>query len=126
MKFIGTRPTYQVFAAATFITGCIYYLFNKFYIGKRAVGDENDICKKKPANLDIEKRESLDKINSTTDVASENEINMTDSKAASPQVKLVTSSTDGSTDSGVDNPAYNEHDMDSNINEKGNDEKNRI
>lgn len=124
MKFFGTRPTYQVFAAATFITGCIYYLFNKFYIGKRAVGDENDICKKKPAVLDIEKRENLDKINSTTDVASENEINMTDSKVACPQVMLVTSSTDGSTDSGVDNPAYNEHDMDANINEKRNDEKN--
>ncbi|CAH2050547.1 unnamed protein product, partial [Iphiclides podalirius] len=55
MKFVGTRPTYQIFALATFLTGCVYYLFNKFYIGKRpCIDDENDICKKRPINLDVE------------------------------------------------------------------------
>ncbi|KAK9504834.1 hypothetical protein O3M35_009014 [Rhynocoris fuscipes] len=32
MESVGTRPTYQIFALVTLLTGCIYYLFNKFYI----------------------------------------------------------------------------------------------
>ncbi|XP_073990994.1 uncharacterized protein [Rhodnius prolixus] len=39
MESVGTRPTYQIFAAVTLLTGCIYYLFNKFYIIRHS--DEN-------------------------------------------------------------------------------------
>lgn len=35
MKSIGTRPTYQVFSIVALITGCVYFLFNKFYVQKR-------------------------------------------------------------------------------------------
>ncbi|CAH0727396.1 unnamed protein product, partial [Brenthis ino] len=123
MKFFGTRPTYQLFAAATFITGCFYYLFNQFYIRKRAMGDENDLCKKKPAILDAEKRE---KINPTIDVATENEVNKIEtSKATNPQIKLVSDSIDGSSDSGVDNPAYNDN-VETTVNDKKNDDKTKI
>ncbi|XP_039285429.1 uncharacterized protein LOC111051467 [Nilaparvata lugens] len=41
MQAVGTRPTYQIFSATTLITGCIYYLFNHFYIKQRAVQKEN-------------------------------------------------------------------------------------
>lgn len=123
MKFFGTRPTYQLFSAATFITGCFYYLFNQFYIRKRAMGDENDLCKKKPVILDAEKRE---KINPTIDVATENEVNTIEtSKATIPQIKLVSDSIDGSSDSGVDNPAYNDN-VETTMNDKKNDDKTKV
>ena len=32
MKAVGTRPTYQIFSAMTLLTGCLYFLFNRFYI----------------------------------------------------------------------------------------------
>lgn len=119
MKFFGTRPTYQIFAGATLITGCMYYLFNMFYIRKRiSTEDNNSVCKKKPAHVDIECNEnskdgrsvlSIDVINKletkpanqNTDVniGTESELNHT---------KLVPDNTDGGSDSGVDNPAYNE------------------
>lgn len=118
MKFFGTRPTYQIFATATFITGCIYYLFNKFYLHKRAASDENDLCKKKPKELDVECRETttkevdkvpvvLDsaKIESNKDVLT---IDKTKNGDVKQQAKLVPENTDGGSDSGVDNPAYNE------------------
>lgn len=121
MKFFGTRPTYQIFAAATFITGCMYFLFNKFYIGKRAMGDENDICKKKPAIADVESRETnnveSDKGKVTLDGVSKVEINKSENTPIDkPDVlldpdqkaKLVADNTDGGSDSGVENPAYTE------------------
>ncbi|CAG4978357.1 unnamed protein product [Parnassius apollo] len=118
MKFVGTRPTYQIFALATFLTGCIYYLFNKFYIGKRSHDDGNDICKKIPPTTDVESCDTVkqnDKTCMSLDVARTNGIDsvknpefvvskITDLK---PQVKLV-SDVDGGSDSGVDNPGYNE------------------
>ncbi|CAH2102390.1 unnamed protein product [Euphydryas editha] len=133
MKFFGTRPTYQIFAAATFITGCIYYLFNKFYIGKRAMGDENDICKKKPTNLDIENRDDLkkDSVKPTTplDVVSKSEVSKNSEveapKALNTQVKLTSDSVDGSSDSGVDNPAYNENSCETD-NSRINDDKSKM
>ncbi|XP_075974013.1 uncharacterized protein LOC142975165 [Anticarsia gemmatalis] len=119
MKFVGTRPTYQIFSGAAFITGCIYYLFNKFYLRKRVAKDESDFCKKKPAPADIECNETNkegEKAVSTIDVASKAEVKQdtinsvadkckeTDSNRA----KLISDNTDGGSDSGVDNPAYNE------------------
>ncbi|XP_072940582.1 uncharacterized protein [Epargyreus clarus] len=119
MKFFGTRPTYQIFSGATFITGCFYYLLNRFYLRKRAAGDENDICKKKPAVLDIECRDTnnkeAEKVNAPIDVASKNDINKVRSSGAgapiiesSQQSKPGADNTDGGSDSGVDNPAYND------------------
>lgn len=118
MKFFGTRPTYQIFATATFITGCIYYLFNKFYLHKRAASDENDLCKKKPKELDVECRETdikdVDKVPTALEDAKieSNKDDSTITKARNgdvkQQAKLVADNTDGGSDSGVDNPAYNE------------------
>ncbi|XP_068626476.1 uncharacterized protein [Battus philenor] len=117
MKFVGTRPTYQIFAIATFLTGCVYYLFNKFYIGKRARDDKNDLCKKTPPTLDVEdcdqSKKDNDKSCAPQDVVSriENDkikipiIEIT--KVSNQQVKIP-AEVDGSSDSGVDNPAYNE------------------
>uniref|UniRef100_A0A1B6CUD4 Major facilitator superfamily (MFS) profile domain-containing protein n=1 Tax=Clastoptera arizonana TaxID=38151 RepID=A0A1B6CUD4_9HEMI len=36
MKAVGTRPTYQIFSVVMLITGCLYYIFNHFYIVRRA------------------------------------------------------------------------------------------
>lgn len=118
MKFFGTRPTYQIFATATFITGCIYFLFNKFYLHKRAASDENDLCKKKPKELDVECRETVikdgDKLPAPLDNAKiesnkdDATINKSKNGDVKQQAKLVRDNTDGGSDSGVDNPAYNE------------------
>ncbi|KAJ0182447.1 hypothetical protein K1T71_001816 [Dendrolimus kikuchii] len=114
MKFFGTRPTYQIFAGATFITGCIYYLLNKFYLRKRANRYDNDIYKKKPVT-DIESREmSNDKQNSNKDVASKIENTKLDNLSTEKTLvtnqgdKIVSDSIDGGSDSGVDNLAFSE------------------
>lgn len=41
MKLVGTRPTYQIFAAMTVLTGILYFCFNHFCI-KRSTDDEID------------------------------------------------------------------------------------
>ncbi|XP_038207738.1 uncharacterized protein LOC119829341 [Zerene cesonia] len=109
MKFFGTRTTYRIFAAATFVTGCIYFLFNRFCIRKFVKDRENNVCKK--ANmLDVEGVETVqgDKVNSATEGAKDasklNEMSNLD------RLKLVTDNVDGSSDSGVENPAYTEND----------------
>lgn len=48
MKAFGTRPTYQIFAAVTLITGIMYFFFNALYLRKRPQVEGNDIVKKKP------------------------------------------------------------------------------
>lgn len=118
MKFFGTRPTYQIFACATFVTGCMYFLFNKFYIGKRAMGDENDLCKKKPAIADVENRDTnleADKGKTVLDGADKTDIttsaNVTNNKpivSDDQKTNLPPDNTDGGSDSGVENPAYTE------------------
>lgn len=123
MKFFGTRPTYQIFATATFITGCIYYLFNKFYLHKRAASDENDLCKKKPKELDVECRETIikdvDKVPAALDGTKieSNKDDSTISKSKNGDVKqharVAPDNADGGSDSGVDNPAYNETEISS-------------
>lgn len=133
MKFVGTRPTYQIFAAATFITGCVYYLFNKFCIGKGAMGDENDICKKKPTSVDVEtqddSKKDSDKPTTPPDVVSKTEISKSSDvevpKAFNSQGKLTTDSVDGSSDSGFDNPAYNENDCET-VNGTKKDDKSKV
>ncbi|RZF39206.1 hypothetical protein LSTR_LSTR012948 [Laodelphax striatellus] len=58
MQAVGTRPTYQIFSATTLITGCIYYLFNHFYIKQHTVQRENFNAPTKSlpiTNLDKEK-----------------------------------------------------------------------
>lgn len=138
MKFFGTRPTYQLFSGAMFVTGCFYYLFNQFYIRKRTKLDDSDICKKKPS-LDVEGREAnqevankeTEKSNSPLDVASKNEIikncdNETSNhveKSTDPKLLLVPEATDGSSDSGVDNPTFNENECDNSVNDVKKDEK---
>lgn len=49
MKAVGTRPTYQIFAAVTFMMGIVYFFFNHLYLRKHQV-EGNDIVKKKPKN----------------------------------------------------------------------------
>ncbi|XP_018349319.1 PREDICTED: uncharacterized protein LOC108752755 [Trachymyrmex septentrionalis] len=51
MKFFGTRPTYQIFAVVTLLTGIIYFIFNVTYLKKRSQLEGNDIVKKKPKNI---------------------------------------------------------------------------
>lgn len=51
MKGFGTRPTYQIFAVVTLVTGIIYFIFNATYLKKRAQLEGNDIVKKKPKNI---------------------------------------------------------------------------
>ncbi|GLV43083.1 uncharacterized protein CBL_14239 [Carabus blaptoides fortunei] len=41
MKLVGTRPTYQIFAAMTVVTGILYFCFNHFCI-KRSTDDDED------------------------------------------------------------------------------------
>ena len=48
MKAFGTRPTYQIFAVITLVTGLLYLLFNLTYLAKRPQVEGNDIVKKKP------------------------------------------------------------------------------
>lgn len=48
MKGFGTRATYRIFAAMTFVTGVIYLLFNLLYLQKRPQVEGNDIVKKEP------------------------------------------------------------------------------
>lgn len=111
MKFFGTRPTYQMFAGATLVTGCIYYLFNKFYLRKKAICDNSDISKKIPT-VDIESREtSHDKPSLNTDVTSKTESTKLECLPIEPigfsqREKIVVDSIDGGSDSGVDNPAF--------------------
>lgn len=46
MKGFGTRPTYQIFAVVTLLTGIIYFIFNAAYLKKRSQLEGNDIVKK--------------------------------------------------------------------------------
>ncbi|KAL4712762.1 hypothetical protein ACJJTC_008059 [Scirpophaga incertulas] len=112
MKYFGTRPTYQIFAASTLLTGCIYFLFNTFYIRKRIVNDNSDICKKKTV-LDVECREvptGIEKQTLNTDVKGEDckQENSTDKAKGKLPHSLAADCVDGGSDSGVDNPAYND------------------
>ncbi|KAL0119338.1 hypothetical protein PUN28_009720 [Cardiocondyla obscurior] len=50
MKAFGTRPTYQIFAVMTLVTGIIYFIFNATYLKKRSQIEGNDIVKQKPKN----------------------------------------------------------------------------
>ncbi|KAI5635585.1 MFS_1 like family domain-containing protein [Phthorimaea operculella] len=116
MKFFGTRPTYQIFSAATLLTGCIYYLFNALYLRKRPGKSthDNDICKKKP-ELDVESRDPKenDKV-STPPLPIDGAVKPDDPAKETLDVpkdvplKLTADNTDGSSDSGVDNPAFSE------------------
>ncbi|XP_011504820.1 PREDICTED: uncharacterized protein LOC105367748 [Ceratosolen solmsi marchali] len=48
MKAFGTRPTYQIFAVMSLVTGLIYLLFNITYLMKQPQVEGNDIVKKTP------------------------------------------------------------------------------
>lgn len=54
MKTFGTRPTYQIFAVVTLVTGIIYLIFNMTYLKKRSQFEGNDIVKKKSRNIDVQ------------------------------------------------------------------------
>lgn len=105
MKFYGTRPTYQIFAVATLITGFIYFFFNKFYIRRRVTIADDAITEKK-SPLDIECTEK------SIDVAKKNVVS-NNGLEARLTAKCLNDNVDGSSDSGVDNPVYSE-DMQSN------------
>lgn len=63
MKSFGTRPTYQIFAVVTLVTGIIYFIFNVTYLKKRSQLEGNDIVKKKPKNInkqDISEKHTSD------------------------------------------------------------------
>lgn len=51
MSNFGTRPTYQIFAVVTLVTGIIYFIFNATYLKKRSQLEGNDIVKKKPKKV---------------------------------------------------------------------------
>lgn len=53
IKGFGTRPTYQIFAVITLVTGIIYFVFNATYLKKRPQLEGNDIVKKKPKNVNV-------------------------------------------------------------------------
>ncbi|XP_032677728.1 major facilitator superfamily domain-containing protein 6 [Odontomachus brunneus] len=57
MKAFGTRPTYQIFAVITLVTGIIYFIFNVAYLKKRPQVEGNDIVKKKPKPTDVKSSE---------------------------------------------------------------------
>lgn len=50
MTGFGTRPTYQIFAVITLVTGIIYFIFNATYLRKRSQLEGNDI-KQKPKKI---------------------------------------------------------------------------
>ncbi|XP_014276523.1 uncharacterized protein [Halyomorpha halys] len=52
MEAVGTRPTYQIFSAVTLLTGCLYFLFNRFYIVHHA---ESSMDEKDDKGKEIEK-----------------------------------------------------------------------
>ncbi|KAK7863740.1 hypothetical protein R5R35_011144 [Gryllus longicercus] len=51
MTWIGTRPTYQVFAASCLVIGVIYFLTHKLYLRRRPDRTSNDIVKIKSTFL---------------------------------------------------------------------------
>lgn len=51
MSNFGTRPTYQIFAVMTLVTGIIYFIFNATYLKKRSQLEGNDIVKQKPKKV---------------------------------------------------------------------------
>lgn len=54
MKAFGTRPTYQIFAVITLVTGIIYLIFNITYLKKQSQFKGNDIVQKKSKNIDAQ------------------------------------------------------------------------
>ncbi|XP_075232468.1 uncharacterized protein LOC142330866 isoform X2 [Lycorma delicatula] len=64
MQAVGTRPTYQIFSAVTLVTGCIYYLFNHFYIENRYQKKEMDEQMKGVSNAAFEKGREAKEITS--------------------------------------------------------------
>ncbi|CAK1540106.1 unnamed protein product [Leptosia nina] len=98
MKFFGTRPTYRLFAAATLVTGCIYFLFNRFCIRKLVKCRENDISRKNALPSDVESPEKVEKVMPTDGAVDKSEMTM-------DHLKLVKDNTDGGSDSGVEKPS---------------------
>lgn len=68
MNGFGTRPTYQIFAAVTLVTGIIYFMFNAIYLKKRSQLEGNDIIKQK-----TKKNDEQDSIEKHTNDISPNE-----------------------------------------------------
>ncbi|XP_077298637.1 uncharacterized protein LOC143919921 [Arctopsyche grandis] len=62
MNAIGTRLTYQIFAGVSMITGCIYFLFNKFYIA-RNTKHQDKTWQKNPKGKDVESCPKADAAN---------------------------------------------------------------
>lgn len=61
MNAVGTRPTYQIFAVATLITGFLYLFFNLTYLSKRPQVEGNDIVKKIPKDKTITENGEISK-----------------------------------------------------------------
>lgn len=77
------------------------------------MSDENDICKKR-SPTDVEGQDKI-KDEKTTDVIQTEDSNEDKLKVTDLQkTKLVADNTDGGSDSGVENPAYNETEATSN------------
>ncbi|XP_065345528.1 uncharacterized protein LOC135943061 [Cloeon dipterum] len=55
IKAIGTRPTYQFFAAACAAFAAAYYLFHKYYTQRRPTRQMNDISKPNEPKIQMEK-----------------------------------------------------------------------
>ncbi|XP_014252834.1 uncharacterized protein LOC106668510 [Cimex lectularius] len=64
MEGVGTRPTYQIFSAVTLITGCIYFLFNHFFISHHS--DEAKEKRAKEQEAQQEKEPNKDNKNNNT------------------------------------------------------------
>lgn len=112
MKGFGTRPTYQIFSVAALVTGCIYYLFNKFYIRKKSTLANDDVYEKKKP-LDIEctnhvEKKSIDGVKNADVYLADNADLST--KAIGPidglTKKCKSNNVDGSNVVGEDNPVY--------------------
>uniref|UniRef100_A0A0A9W421 Major facilitator superfamily domain-containing protein 6-A n=1 Tax=Lygus hesperus TaxID=30085 RepID=A0A0A9W421_LYGHE len=70
MQTVGTRPTYQIFAGVTLLTGFVYFLFNYFCIerhGKGAIEKEGDVVVKWNEKAPIQEKKKYNN-NSSGDV----------------------------------------------------------
>ncbi|XP_011146297.1 uncharacterized protein LOC105187278 [Harpegnathos saltator] len=96
MKAFGTRPTYQIFAVVTLLTGVMYLAFNLTYLKRRPQLEGNDIVKKKPKSTDVSQN-SLEK--KSNDISLEEKPQL---KAAEEKGKDNSTENDG----GVDNRGF--------------------
>ena len=99
MKAFGTRPTYQIFAALSLITGIIYFFFNLLYLKKQPQVEGNDIVKKKPKKLPNLNQNGIE--NGPLNLAERNEMKKLEADGINVVTKVVVEN-----GRGIDNEAF--------------------